>query len=99
MSYAATYAAAADETFQGRCVVACWKAAQDILAEPTNTPNYEVRRGWAITVLQGTVRATPRQFAVQVLRNATIAANPAAATDGDIQFQVNSIISDLTAIG
>ena len=99
MSYAATFAAASDSVFQGRCLVACWRAAQDILGEPTSTPNYEVRRGWAVTVLQGRQRATPMQIAVQVLRNSVIAAAPGTATDGDIQFQVNSIIADLTAIG
>jgi hypothetical protein len=57
-----------------------------------------VRRGWAINILQGTQRATQKQIAVQVLRNVTIAANPASATDGDIQFQVNSVIAELVAI-
>jgi hypothetical protein len=36
---------------------------------------------------------------MQVLRNATIAANPGAATDSDIQFQVNSVLGDLLTIG
>ena len=99
MSYTAIYTASQDEAFQGRCLVACWKAAQDILAEDPGTPNYEVRRGWAVSILQGTQRASAQQIAVQVLRNATIAANPTTAVDGDLQFQINSIIPDLTAIG
>ena len=99
MSYDAIYAASKDEAFQGRCLVACWKAAQDILAEDPGTPNYEVRRGWAVNILQGTQRASAQQIAVQVLRNVTIAANPQAAVDGDLQFQINSIISDRTALG
>ena len=99
MSYSAIFAAVQDPAFQGRCFVACWKAAQDILSEDPGTPNYEVRRGWAVSILQGTQRATPQQIAVQILRNPTIAQNPVAAQDGDLQFQVNSIIADLTAIG
>jgi hypothetical protein len=99
MSYAAIFAASNDEAFQGRCLVACWKAAQDILSEPRGTENYDVRRGWALNILAGTARITPQQLAVQVLRNPTIGQNPVAAQDGDLQFQVNSIISDLTAIG
>lgn len=99
MAYTDIFNAAADPVFQGRCMVACWNAAQDIIGESPATQNYEVRRGWAISILQGTQRATPRQIAVQVLRNVTIAANPTAALDGDIQFQVNSIIAELTAIG
>jgi hypothetical protein len=99
MTYAAIYTAATDPVFQGRCLVAAWKAAQDILAEPTNTANYGGRRGWATNILQGTARITPQQLAVQVLRNATIAGNATAAADGDLQFQVNSIITDLVSIG
>ena len=99
MSYAAIYTAATDPVFQGRCLVAAWKAAQDILAEATNTPNYGGRRGWATNVLQGQARITNQQLAVQVLRNASIAAGPTAAPDGDLQFQVNSTIADLVAIG
>jgi len=99
MSYAARFTAATDVTFQGRCLVACWVAAQDILAEATNTPNYVNRRNWAVNILQGQTRISPRQIAIQVLRNASIAANPTASPDGDLQFQVNSIIDDLLAIG
>jgi len=99
MSYAARFTAATDVTFQGRCLVACWVAAQDILAEATNTPNYGERRGWATNILQGRQQASNQQIAVQVLRNATIAAAPATSPDADLQFQVNSIIADLVAIG
>jgi len=99
MSYAAIFTAATDPAFQGRCLVAAWRAAQDILAEPTNTPNYGGRRGWATNILQGQARITNQQLAVQVLRNTTIAANPTAALDDNLQFQVNSIIADLVAIG
>jgi hypothetical protein len=99
MSYAAIFAAASNEEFQGRCQVAMWRAAQDIIAEDRAAPNYEQRRGWAIAVLRGTLSLTPRQLAVQVLRNPTIAANPMSAQDGDLQFQVNSILADIIPIG
>jgi hypothetical protein len=99
MSYAAIFTAASDEAFQGRCLVATWTAAQNILNEDPGTQNYEQRRGWAFGVLAGTNRITAYQLAVQVLRNPTIAGNPTAASDSDIQFQVNSIIPDIIQIG
>ena len=99
MAYADIYAAATDSTFQGRCLVAMWKAAQDIAAEATNTANHTARIDWATRVLQDRANVTPRQLAMQVLRNATIAANPTASTDGDLQFQVNSVLADLITIG
>ncbi len=99
MTYSAIYAASTDTTFQGRCAVALWKAAQDILAEDAQTPNHAQRVNWARTALAGRLEITPQQLAVQVLRNPTIAADPAAASDGDLQFQVNSILADLLLIG
>jgi hypothetical protein len=99
MNYAAVFGAANDPVFQGRCVVATWKAAQDVLTESPGTPNYAVRRQWALNTLRGNTAITPRNLAVQVLRNATIAASPATATDNDLQFQVNSILADLIEIG
>lgn len=98
MAYADIFNAANDALFQGRCQVAMWKAAQDIMAEATNMPEHTQRADWANRVLQDRATITPRQLAMQVLRNLTIAANPGASTDGDIQFQVNSIISALIAI-
>jgi len=60
MTYAAIYTAATDPVFQGRCLVAAWQAAQDILAEPTDTVDYGGRRGWATNILQGRLRLAPR---------------------------------------
>ena len=99
MAYSDIFAAANDVTFQGRCLVATWKAAQDILTEAANTPNHQARIDWATRVLQDHANITPRQLAMQVLRNATIAANPSASTDSDLQFQVNSVLADLISIG
>ena len=99
MAYADIYNAAVDANFQGRCQVAAWKAAQDILAEDPQTPDHERRHSWAVNVLRDATAITPKQLAMQVLRNATIAANPGASSDGDLQFQVNSIVGDLLTIG
>lgn len=99
MAYADIFNAANDAMFQGRCLVAMWKAAQDISSEAPDTPNHGARMDWATRVLQDRTNITPRQLAMQVLRNGTIAANPGAASDGDIQFQVNSIVGELIAVG
>lgn len=99
MSYATIYAAANDPLFQGRCQVAMWKAAQDITAEPPATLDHAGRMDWCNRVLQDRTNITPRQLAVQVLRNPSIAADPENAADADIQFQLNSIIADLLAVG
>jgi hypothetical protein len=99
MSLTAVYDAANDPAFQGRCLAACWVAANDILAEDPQTAGHAGRLNWATNVLRDKTAATPRQIAVQVLRNATIAGNPTAATDGDIQFQVNSVIATLVVLG
>lgn len=50
MSYTSIYDAADDATFQKRCTVATWVAAQAILNESPSTPNYGGRRGWATQV-------------------------------------------------
>ncbi len=99
MAYADIYNAATDANWQGRCQVAMWKAAHDILAEDPGTPDHERRHDWAVSALRDQLTITPKQVAMQVLRNATIAANPGAATDSDIQFQVNSVLGDLLTIG
>ena len=99
MSYADIFSAANDTDFQGRCQVAMWKAAQDIAAEASSTADHAARLDWASRVLQDRANITPRQLAMQVLRNPVIAATPAAAPDGDLQYQVNVLINDLIAIG
>lgn len=99
MSYAIIYAAANDATFQGRCQVALWGAASDIVNEPPDTVNHAARLDWATRVLQDNVAISARQLAIQVLRNATIAADPVGAADGDLQYQVNSILPALLVIG
>lgn len=99
MAYIDIYTASNDATFQGRCLVAAWTAAGDIINEATNTTNHASRLDWANKVLRDSANISHRQLAMQVLRNTTIAANPTAALDSDIQFQVNSIVTALILIG
>lgn len=99
MAYADIYNAANDEMFQGRCQVAMWKAAQDILSEDPQSDNHSQRFDWATAVLRNTARISKIQLAMQILKNSTIASSPGSASDGDIQFQANSVIDDLISIG
>jgi len=99
MDYLAIYGAANDAGFQSRCKVAMWLAAQDIAAEPEDTQDHATRKEWAKRVLQDVVTIKPHVLAMQVLRNPEIAAGPAAARDDAIQFQVNSVIDSIIAIG
>jgi hypothetical protein len=93
------YTAAHNTQFQNRCRVAAWIAAQDIASEDVSTPNHETRMDWSKRALQDNITIKPHQLAMQVLRNPVIAADPAGAADGDIQFQVNSVIDAIIAIG
>lgn len=95
-TYEQIYIAANDAAFQGRCMVAMWHAANDIV---NDTGKLKGHGDWANRVLQDKATVTPRQLAMQVLRNASIAANPVVASDDDIQFQVNSILPSLIALG
>lgn len=99
MSLQAVFEASGNTTFQGRCLAACWKAANDIIAESDQTPNHAARVEWALKILRDRQSITPRVLAMQVLRNATVAANPDAALDGDIEFVVASYLNDLILIG
>lgn len=99
MAYADIYAAANDAAFQGRCLVAMWTAAQNITTEDPATASHQQRADWANTVLQDRAAVTSRQLAMQVLRNTSIAASPTASSDADIQFQVNSVLAALVALG
>lgn len=99
MDFLAIYGAANDGSFQSRCRVAMWLAAQNIAAEAEDTPDHATRVEWAKRVLQDVVTIKPHVLAMQVLRNPVIAANPAGAADDAIQFQVNSVIDSIIAIG
>lgn len=99
MSYEIIYAAANNAAFIARCRVATWKAAQDIASEDAATPNHASRKDWSDRVLADRTNITDKQLAMQVLRNSVIAADPANAPDGDIQYQVNSVLGAIIAIG
>jgi hypothetical protein len=97
MSYIDIYAAATatDSALRKQIAVACSKAALDIFNEASDTANHANRLGWARRVQLtgiGGPAAMADTMIWKVLENATIQANPAAATDSDIQFVVNSIL-------
>jgi hypothetical protein len=97
MAYVDIHAAATDATsaLRKKVVVAIYRASVDIRNEATSTPNHAVRLAWAMKVA-GEAGEPERQAAAHiwgVMENATIAANPAAATDGDVQFVINSLVN------
>lgn len=96
MAYIDIYAAATDVTHSLRkqVAVALHKAAVDILNESAATEDHAQRMAWARRALADPVGWAERSI-WKVLENATIQAEPAAATDNDVQFVVNSIVSSL----
>lgn len=99
MDYLSIHGTAHDVAFQSRCKVAMWRAAQDICSEPEETEGHQARKEWAKRVLQDVVTIKPHVLAMQVLRNPVIAEDPANAADDAIQFQVNSVLDHIIAIG
>ncbi|MHC4395613.1 MAG: hypothetical protein ACYS1A_08150 [Planctomycetota bacterium] len=66
-------------------------AAKDIENEDPGTTNHANRLIWAGQV-DVNVKEKTREMLVDVLKNATIAADVANALDSDVQFVVNSLI-------
>ena len=99
MSYATVYAASQESGFQGRCMAACWDIANDISNESPSTENHRARMDWAREVVRGTQAVTLQQLAVITLLNPTIAANPSAATDSDLKYQLTTQLALLIQIG
>lgn len=66
-------------------------AAKDIIAENPGTANHEDRLAWALKA-QNNPKSAAKEMLVDVLKNATIAADVEGATDNDVQFVVNSLI-------
>jgi len=96
MAYSDIYAAAtdADHVLRKQIAVAMHKAAVDVLNESPSTELHNERICWA----NKTIRDPAGWAALamwKVLENSTIAANPAAATDSDVQFVVNGLINTL----
>lgn len=94
MAYIDIYAAATDDThvLRKQVAVALHKAAVDILNESDATANHAQRMAWARRVFSDPV-AWSEKAIWKVLENATIQSAPAAATDNDVQFVVNSAIA------
>lgn len=77
--------------FEKRVSAACFIAARDILVEDAGTANHANRIIWA-TAAQKNCKAMGGVMVVDVLKNGTIAADVAGASDNDIQFVVNSLV-------
>lgn len=73
-----------------RVTAAVYGAALAIRAEDAQTPNHDNRLAWANTVLETpeTLRAAGTSAFWHVCSNASIRANPAGASDSDIEFSV-----------
>jgi len=107
MAYADIWTHANDETFQGRCWAALWDIANKVAGAESGYPAAGQASGqpeddeyFALKILRDSTKLSSRQLAQQVLRNATIAANPAVAADNDLAWQINNASwSELRRIG
>lgn len=100
MSYTLIWTNANDEAFQGRCWAGLWDVANRVIEGEATYPNTADDITFAKLILKDEVLVTDRQLTQQVLRNTTIAANPATSTDADIQFQLAQNVWDtLRGIG
>lgn len=88
MTLAEQYTAANDQTFANRIGQAMCKAAVAVQAEAVNTVNHTNRANFATLALRDPERYQPA-VARAVVTNAGITST--AATDGDIEFTVNSM--------
>lgn len=95
----ATYAELSDLTgdavFQKRVRFAVLRAAYDVRNEDPATPDHDDRVNWAARVLDDSQQIDYGRVAIGVVLNPAIGAAGAAATDADIQFQVNSMVPEL----
>jgi len=109
MGYSDVWSAANDADFQGRCMAGLWDIAQAIVTNAGNgtlttpTGNRDLTTedcvNFAMKVLRGEQRITLQQLAVQILRDGTIAADPATSQDGSIQYDIKDRWFDFMAIG
>ena len=82
---------AVDTAYQGKVKVALIDAAADVLAEATNTAQYDRRRDLAVVVMRNPSAEVERFAWVVAASNESVrAAAPAVPSDGDVQFAVNS---------
>lgn len=101
MAYTDIYTAATtDSTLLKQTAVAIKKAAYDISNESEGTTNHAQRMQWMrnVTLTDDAPVKWAKKMIWRVLDNATIQANPSAATDNDVQFVVNSLVDEF-AIG
>jgi hypothetical protein len=97
MAYSDIWTNANDADFQGKCWAGLWDIANKVIAGDSGYPAAGQAAAasasdyaFAASILKDEVRITGRQLAQQVLRNATIAADPSAATDNDLAWQINN---------
>ncbi len=93
-SYVELFDLATDATFHKRIRFALLKSAYDIRNEAESTPDHVNRLRWAIRILNNEP-IDLGHVAIGVLLNPAIGNAGSAATDGDIQFQVNSLVPEL----
>ena len=98
MTYAVIWTSANDADFQGRCRAALWDYANKVASGVATYPDQARDLSIASKVLREETILTNRILAVQVLRNTTIAANPAVSTDADIEYQIGQVWDDLLGI-
>lgn len=72
--------------------VRAMKLASDVLNEAANTENHANRVIWANAVLADP-GAEVAKMKTHIMLNATIAADPAAATSGDVEFVISGLIN------
>ena len=99
MAFLDVFNAASNADFQGRCLAAAWQTAQHVIAEDEGYNASLDSKNFALKLLRDQATITPRQVAMQVLRNATIAGTVATSTDSDIDWHVKQIWPDLMEIG
>jgi hypothetical protein len=81
-----------------RVAAAVAVAASGILGEAAETAGHAQRLVWAKATLAGDIRQTANQFIWSAVANPVIAANPCAATDGDIQWVVNQVVNTFAGV-
>lgn len=95
-TYLQLFDLAASQEMKKRLAWAILLAAQAIKAEDPVTDNHAARLSWANQSGEtlNTAFAMAEKTINELLKNATIQTNAEASTDGDIQFVVNSFVSD-----
>ena len=94
-SYAELSDLVGDAVFQKRVRFALLRAAYDVRNENVLTPDHAARVSWASRVLDDSQNIDYGRLAIGIVLNPTIGSAGAAATDADIQFQVNSLVPGL----